>query len=106
MLETVIYPMLAVGLIGAVLGIVLSIADTVFKVKVDERIEQVAALLPGYNCGACGFPGCNGLATALVEKEVDDVRKCRPSNEKQRLAIAQYLKETPGPNGEVLNVKA
>ena len=73
MLETVIYPMFAVGLIGAVLGIVLSIADTVFKVEVDERIERVTALLPGYNCGACGFPGCNGLATALVEREVDTV---------------------------------
>lgn len=98
-------PMLAIGGIGAVLGIVLSIADTIFKVEEDPRIEAVTGLLPGYNCGACGYPGCSGMANALVGKEVDDVKRCRPSNPSQREAIAKYLKETPGPDGEIISVK-
>ena len=38
-------------------------------------IEEVTALLPGYNCGSCGFPGCSGLAEALVNGEVKSVQK-------------------------------
>lgn len=101
----VVIAMLIVGAIGCVLGFILSIASKVFEVFVDPRIEGVQALLPGYNCGACGFPGCNGMASALVNKDTDDVKRCRPSNPDQRASIVEYLKNTPGPDGEVLNVK-
>lgn len=46
--------------VGAVLGLILGIASNVFKVEVDERVEKVTAMLPGYNCGSCGFAGCSG----------------------------------------------
>lgn len=45
--------------VGAVLGLILGIASNVFKVEVDERVEKVTAMLPGYNCGSCGFAGCS-----------------------------------------------
>ena len=36
-------------------------------VPVDERVDQVRECLPGANCGACGFPGCDGFAAAVAE---------------------------------------
>jgi len=56
-----------IGIMGIVFGIGLSYAAKVFHVKEDERIAQVRAALPGANCGACGYPGCDGLAAAIVE---------------------------------------
>lgn len=91
--------------IGAILGLVLSIASKVFYVKVDEREEKVTTMLPGYNCGSCGYPGCNGLASALVNKETEVVG-CRPCKPDQRQAIVDYLNSTPGPDGETLKVKS
>ena len=45
----------------------LGIASKKLAVKTDPRVEQVREYLPGANCGGCGFPGCDGLAAALVE---------------------------------------
>lgn len=103
-MNDILIPMLVIGLIGAVLGLILSIASNVFAVVEDPRYAQVAQLLPGYNCGACGYPGCQGLANALVDKETSDVRRCKPSNQAQRDSIVQYLSSTPGPDGETLVV--
>lgn len=96
---------IALGVIGGVLGFLLGIANTYLKVEVDERIDVVTEKLPGVNCGACGYPGCNGLATALVEGSVDKVSTCVVSNNVARQEIMEYLNSTPGPDGETLNVK-
>lgn len=62
----ILNPILIVGILGLVLGVALSVAAKVFYVEVDPRIEQVEELLPGVNCGGCGFPGCSGYAEAVV----------------------------------------
>jgi len=59
--------LLVMGLLGAVLGLGLAIAAKVFYVYVDPRIEAVEELLPGANCGGCGYPGCSANAKAIVE---------------------------------------
>ncbi len=61
---------LLMGALGFVFGAILSYASQKFAVTVDPRIETAISLLPGANCGGCGFPGCAGLATAIVEKGV------------------------------------
>ena len=53
--------------LGAFFGILLAVASRVFAVKVDERIPQICEILPGANCGGCGYSGCEALATAIVE---------------------------------------
>lgn len=55
-----------VVVIGLIAGLILSIASIVFAVPVDEKQEAVRACLPGANCGACGFSGCDGYAKALA----------------------------------------
>ena len=62
--------LIAVGVLGAIgliLACVLYFVSQKFAVKEDPRIGQVAEVLPGANCGGCGFPGCGGLAAACVK---------------------------------------
>lgn len=92
--------------LGAILGCILAIADKLFYVQIDERVETVTGMLPGYNCGGCGYAGCSGLANALVQKEVNTVSLCKPSKPEAKEQIVDYLKTTPGPDGSVVDVKA
>ena len=78
--------------VGAVLGIVLGISAKVFYVKPDTRVEDITKMLPGYNCGGCGYPGCAGMAEALVNKE-SEVTYCKPSKPEAKEAIKQYLQQ-------------
>ena len=60
---------LVVGCVGLLLGVFLGIAGEKFKVEVDEREEAINEVLPGNNCGGCGYAGCSGLAAAIVKGE-------------------------------------
>ncbi|MBO5137099.1 MAG: RnfABCDGE type electron transport complex subunit B [Spirochaetaceae bacterium] len=52
--------------IAFVLGVLLGFFKKVFYVPVDPLVEQIREVLPGANCGGCGFPGCDGFAAALA----------------------------------------
>jgi electron transport complex protein RnfB len=54
------------GGLGLIIAVVLVIASVRLAVRVDEREAAVRAVLPGANCGACGFPGCDGYAAAVA----------------------------------------
>lgn len=92
--------------IGCVLGLILGVASVVFAVEEDKRVEELTTLMPGYNCGGCGFAGCANYAAALVEQEVDTTMLCKPCKKEQRERIIQYLKETPGPDGTTITIKS
>ena len=92
-------------ILGAILGLGLGFADMFLKVEVDERVANVTSMLPGYNCGSCGYPGCSGMAEALVEGKVQTVSTCKPSKPDARQSIVDYLKSTPGPDGSTVEVK-
>lgn len=55
------------GGIGVVCGLLLALAAKLFEVKVDQKVIDVRNALPGANCGACGFAGCDALANAIAE---------------------------------------
>ena len=55
-----------VGGIGLVFGLLLAFAAHVFAVKKDERAEKISAVLPGANCGSCGYAGCGAYAEAVA----------------------------------------
>ena len=58
-----------VGLVGILLGFFLGVSGEKFKVEVDPREEAIGEVLPGNNCGGCGYAGCSGLAAAIVKGE-------------------------------------
>lgn len=91
-------------LLGGVLGLLLGIAAKVFAVKEDPRIKDVAALLPGFNCGGCGFAGCSGMAEALVTGKVKSISGCRASRPAVRQAVIEYLRDNPGPDGKNVDI--
>lgn len=55
------------GAIALLASVVLYVCSKKFAVKEDPRLAQVSAVLPQANCGGCGFPGCSGMADALVK---------------------------------------
>lgn len=65
-----VYAILSLGLLGTLFGVVLAIAAKKFAVETDPREEKILALLPGANCGACGFPGCSAVAGAIVSGRI------------------------------------
>ena len=58
---------IVLGGIGLIAAVVLFVCSKRFAVYEDPRIGQVGELLPGANCGGCGFAGCGGMADALVK---------------------------------------
>lgn len=58
---------IVLGLIGFISAVILFCASKKFAVKEDERLVKVQEVLPGANCGGCGFPGCSGFADACVK---------------------------------------
>lgn len=70
-MTTLIICGISVGVIGLVLGCIIGLAVLFFSVKSDDRIEKISSLLPGANCGGCGFAGCGDFARAIVEEGAD-----------------------------------
>ncbi len=67
MITNVLYAVAVLGALGLVFGGVLGIASRVFAVKKDDRMEPLLEVLPGANCGGCGYAGCSTYAQALID---------------------------------------
>jgi Na+-translocating ferredoxin:NAD+ oxidoreductase RNF subunit RnfB len=52
-----------------VLGTALGFFREFFAVPQDPLAAQIREALPGANCGACGYPGCDGYAAAVAAKQ-------------------------------------
>jgi electron transport complex protein RnfB len=89
---TYIIPVLVLAVTGLLFGVLIAILSKVFYVEEDTRVEQVHEMLPGYNCGACGFAGCNGLANAIINDGAS-VNSCKPIKQDQAQLIRDFLKQ-------------
>jgi Na+-translocating ferredoxin:NAD+ oxidoreductase RNF subunit RnfB len=76
--------------LGVLLAGVLAFANRRLYVQEDPRIDDVEALLPKSNCGACGLAGCRNFAEKVVAGEVVPAR-CTVSSAQQAGTIAQML---------------
>jgi electron transport complex protein RnfB len=81
---------IGLGGLGIMFGIVLAVASERLAVKVDPRVQQVLDLLPGINCGACGQPGCEGFADAVVAGKAEPTL-CAPGGPETARRIAACL---------------
>lgn len=59
-----------VGGVGLFIGVFLGVAEKQFAVEVDEREEAITGVLPGNNCGGCGYAGCSGLRRRLSKERL------------------------------------
>ena len=94
----VIYALLVLGILGALFGLVLSVASKIFEVKKDPREEEILSHLAGANCGGCGFPGCGGCAAAILAGTAP-VTACAPAGPENAAAIAKIMGQE-APTGE------
>lgn len=86
----ILIPVLTVTVIGLIVGIGLSLASKYMSVPVDEKQEKVRECLPGANCGACGYSGCDGYAAAVAAGEVAP-DKCAPGGAAATKSLAEVL---------------
>lgn len=77
--------------LGFLLGVLINVVSKVFYVEEDPAIEEVVELLPKYNCGACGHPGCKEMAISLLNKE-SKVVQCKPMKKDAADVLKEYLK--------------
>ncbi len=91
LLQTII-----IGGTGLVCAAVLAVAARFLLVQEDPRIATVTALLPGMNCGACGFAGCADYAKGIVLQGLP-VNQCKPGGQ----AVVDGLAQTMGVTASV-----
>ena len=90
-MSSIIVPVIIVAVVGLVAGIGLAVASVVFAVPVDEKAAAVRECLPGANCGACGFSGCDGYAAALSSGETAECNRCTPGGNDVAAKVAEIM---------------
>lgn len=75
-MNLIISSIIVLGVIGLASAVILYFVAQKFKVEEDTRIDAVAELLPGANCGGCGYPGCRGFAEACVKADTLENMLC------------------------------
>lgn len=73
-----VYGFISVAIIGSALGFGLAIAAKKLRVEKDKTVEALLGILPGLNCGSCGYAGCEPYAEALSTGSDSDITKCKP----------------------------
>lgn len=90
-MDTILTAVIPVVIIGIICAAVLVIASKLMAVKEDERFPAIRDCLPGANCGACGFAGCDGYAKALCEKEGTATNLCIPGGDSVSRKLSEIL---------------
>ena len=86
-----------VSAVGTVAGILLALISGFFGVEEDKRVKQIRACLPGINCGACGYKGCDDYAVAVADGKAEG-NLCVPGAEDTVYAIGEIIGvEVPAP---------
>lgn len=99
-MQSILIATVTVGAIGLLIGLLLIMVDKKFKVEVDEKELAVRSYLPGNNCGACGFAGCDALAAAIAKGEAP-VNSCPVGGE----SVANDIGQVMGVEAEVTDKK-
>ena len=88
-MSIIITTLIVSAALAFLIGVGLGFFQEKFKVERDPRIDKIREALPGANCGACGFPGCDSYAEAVAQGEAPG--KCTVGGSKTAAAIADTL---------------
>jgi len=77
-------------LLGTCLGLILGYASRYLKVESDPLADEIEAMLPGSQCGQCGFPGCSPAAIAIASNEAP-ITLCSPGGRSLAEQLAAKL---------------
>ena len=87
----ILIPVLLLVGIAIVCAVLLTLSNIFFGVKEDETAVAIRECLPGANCGACGYSGCDGYAKALADGKEEKTNLCVPGGDKTAKEIASVL---------------
>ena len=76
------------------LALILSLILVTLEQKLNKKsstVEKYCELLPGYNCGVCGFGSCEGMAKAMLEN-IENYKKCKPLRGDALKEMEEYVK--------------
>lgn len=90
-MKEILVPAVIISVIGLVAGILLTLASRFMAVKSNETEKAILKKLPGVNCGACGYPGCEGYAKALASDKNVPINLCVPGGDPASQEIADIL---------------
>ena len=76
--------------IGLFMGILLALVSRFFGIEESKKLKQIRACLPGVNCGACGYKGCDDYAAALAESTAKP-NLCVPGAQDTASALSDVL---------------
>ncbi|MDO8312038.1 MAG: RnfABCDGE type electron transport complex subunit B [Sideroxyarcus sp.] len=91
---------ISLTVLGTILGLILGVSARVFKVEGNVLVAELMAILPGSQCGQCGFPGCAGAAQALADGQAS-VTLCPPGGR----AVVQALAAKLGVDADLSGVR-
>lgn len=91
MTTIIIWTVAVITGLGLLLALALYIVAQRFKVEEDPRIEEVEKVMPGANCGGCGFAGCHAFAEAAVKAPNLDNNYCPVGGNETMKKVAAIL---------------
>jgi len=91
MTNTIIWTVAILTLLGLVLALILAFIAKKFKVDEDPRIDEIEKVMPGANCGGCGFAGCRAFADAAVKAPNLDNNRCPVGGNEVMKKVAAIL---------------
>jgi len=97
-MSTILIAVAVLCVIGGVCALLLVLASKYMSVPVDEKFPAIRECLPGANCGACGYAGCDGYASALALGEEKKTNKCIAGGQE----VARQIAETMGVSFEAV----
>ena len=95
-MNIIVVTTLAITVIGAVVGTGLVFTGKKFHVETDQRETDIREVLPGNNCGACGYAGCDAMAAAMVAGDAP-ANGCPVGGAAVAEKVAAILGTTAGP---------
>lgn len=91
MTTTILFTVVSLSVLGLILALILYLVAQKFKVEEDPRIDDVEAILPGANCGGCGYAGCRAFAEGCVKADNLDSLYCPVGGNDTMKNVASYL---------------
>ena len=91
MVTIIIWTIAVISILGLLLALVLYLVAQRFKVEEDPRIDEVEKVMPGANCGGCGFAGCRAFAEAAVKAPNLDKNFCPVGGNETMAKVAAIL---------------
>lgn len=94
-MENILSATIIISVLGLLFGCLLGVASKIFKVERDERFDKIMNVLPGANCGGCGFAGCSQFATSVIQGEAETTG-CTVGGASTAEAVAQIMGREAG----------